>query len=138
MTPVRGTGHSGSFHNLVRAFSIHTLRSPPRILLPPFAEKTNTNKREDEGMNKQDLITEVAKFTCTKAEAGKALDALLAAIKKSLKKGESVTLVGFGTFSVTKRSARKGRNPQTGAPIKIAAKKVPKFTAGKALKDAVK
>jgi nucleoid DNA-binding protein len=89
-------------------------------------------------MNKQDLVTEVAKFTCTKAEAGKALDAVLAAIKKSLKKGESVTLVGFGTFSVTKRAARKGRNPQTGAPIKIAAKKVPKFTAGKALKDAVK
>jgi DNA-binding protein HU-beta len=93
---------------------------------------------EDEGMNKQDLVTEVAKFTCTKVEAGKALDAVLAAIKKSLKKGESVTLVGFGTFSVTKRAARKGRNPQTGEPIKIAAKKVPKFTAGKALKDAVK
>jgi DNA-binding protein HU-beta len=89
-------------------------------------------------MNKQDLVTEVAKFTCTKVEAGKALDAVLAAIKKSLKKGESVTLVGFGTFSVTKRAARKGRNPQTGEPIKIAAKKVPKFTAGKALKDAVK
>lgn len=89
-------------------------------------------------MNKQDLITEVAKVTCTKAEAGKALDAVLAAIKKWMKKGESVTLVGFGTFSVTKRSARKGRNPRTGAPIKIAAKKVPKFTAGKALKDAVK
>ena len=89
-------------------------------------------------MNKQDLINEVAKFTCTKAEAGQALDAVLAAIKKSLKKGESVTLVGFGTFSVTKRAARKGRNPQTGEPIKIAAKKVPKFTAGKGLKDAVK
>jgi DNA-binding protein HU-beta len=89
-------------------------------------------------MNKQDLVTEVAKFTCTKVEAGKALDAVLAAIKKSLKKGESVTLVGFGTFSVTKRAARKGRNPQTGEPIKIAAKKVPKFTAGKALKDGVK
>jgi nucleoid DNA-binding protein len=89
-------------------------------------------------MNKQDLVTEVAKATCSKAEAEKALDAVLGAIKKSLKKGESVTLVGFGTFSVTKRAARKGRNPQTGATIKIAAKKVPKFTAGKALKDAVK
>ena len=89
-------------------------------------------------MNKQDLIVEVAKTTCTKAEAVKALDAILKAIQKSLKKGESVTLVGFGTFSVSKRAARKGRNPQTGAPIKIAAKKVPKFTAGKALKDAVK
>jgi nucleoid DNA-binding protein len=89
-------------------------------------------------MNKVELINEVAKATCSKAEAGKALDAVLAAIKKSLKKGESVTLVGFGTFSVAKRSARKGRNPQTGEPLKIAAKKVPKFTAGKALKDAVK
>ncbi len=89
-------------------------------------------------MNKQDLIAEVAKTTCTKAEAVKALDAVLGAIKKALKKGDKVTLVGFGTFSVAKRTARKGRNPQTGAPIKIAAKKVPKFTAGKALKTAVK
>ena len=62
----------------------------------------------------------------------------LAAIKKALKKGESVTLVGFGTFSVSKRKARKGRNPQTGEAIKIAAKKVPVFKAGKGLKDAVK
>ena len=89
-------------------------------------------------MNKGDLINEVAKVTCGKACAVGAVDSFLGAVKKSLKKGESVTLVGFGTFSVTKRAARKGRNPQTGAPIKIAAKKVPKFTAGKALKDAVK
>jgi nucleoid DNA-binding protein len=79
-------------------------------------------------MNKQDLITEVAKVTCTKVEAGKALDAVIWAIKESLSKGKSVTLVGFGTFSVTKRAARKGRNPQTGAPIKISAKKVCKFS----------
>ena len=89
-------------------------------------------------MNKEDLIDAVAKSTCTKAEAARAVDAVLGAIKKSLKKGESVTLVGFGTFKVAKRSARAGRNPQTGAPLKIAAKKVPKFIAGKALKDAVK
>jgi DNA-binding protein HU-beta len=89
-------------------------------------------------MNKGDLINVVAKSTCTKAEAAKAVNAFLGAIKKSLKKGESVTLVGFGTFSVSKRSTRKGRNPQTGKEIKIAAKKVPKFTAGKALKDIVK
>ena len=89
-------------------------------------------------MNKGDIIDAVAKTTCSKAEAGKAVDAFLLAIKKALKKGEKVTLVGFGTFSVAKRSARTGRNPQTGKPIKIAAKKVPKFTAGKALKDAVK
>jgi nucleoid DNA-binding protein len=62
----------------------------------------------------------------------------LAAIQKALKKGDTVTLVGFGTFRVSKRKARKGRNPQTGAVIKIAAKKVPVFKAGKGLKDAVK
>jgi len=89
-------------------------------------------------MNKGDLINEVAKATCTKAEAVKAVDAVFNAVKKSLKKGDKVTLVGFGTFSVAKRAARKGRNPQTGKEIKIKAKKVPKFTAGKGLKDAVK
>jgi nucleoid DNA-binding protein len=90
------------------------------------------------GMNKRELINMVAKSTCTTAEAAKVVDAVLEAIKKSLKKGDKVTLVGFGTFSVAKRSARTGRNPQTGKAIKIAAKKVPKFTAGKALKDFVK
>jgi nucleoid DNA-binding protein len=89
-------------------------------------------------MNKAQLIDEVAKVTCSKKEAALALDATLAAIQKSLKKGDSVTLVGFGTFAISKRKARKGRNPQTGAVIKIAAKKVPVFKAGKALKDAVK
>jgi DNA-binding protein HU-beta len=89
-------------------------------------------------MNKGDLINEVAKATCSKVCAVKGVDGFLGAVKKALKKGETVTLVGFGTFKVAKRSARTGRNPQTGKPIKIAAKKVPKFTAGKALKDAVK
>ncbi|MGA3208071.1 MAG: HU family DNA-binding protein [Syntrophales bacterium] len=89
-------------------------------------------------MNKEDVISEVTKTTCSKAEAGKAVNAFLEAVKKALKKGDKVTLVGFGTFSVVKRSARMGRNPRTGKPLKIAAKKVPKFTAGKALKDAVK
>jgi DNA-binding protein HU-beta len=88
-------------------------------------------------MNKEDLINEVAKTTCSKAEAGKAVNAVLDSVKKALKKGDKVTLVGFGTFSVAKRAARTGRNPQTGKAIKIAAKKVPKFTAGKKLKDAV-
>lgn len=89
-------------------------------------------------MNKEELILEIAKVTCAKTEAGKALDAVMEAVKKALKKGDRVTLAGFGTFSVAKRSARNGRNPQTGALIKIAARKVPKFTAGKALKDYVK
>lgn len=89
-------------------------------------------------MNKEDLILEIAKETCTKAEAGKALDAVIKAIKKALKKGDKVTLSGFGTFSVAKRASRNGRNPHTGELMKIAARKVPKFTAGKALKDYVK
>jgi len=89
-------------------------------------------------MNKTELIDEVAKVTCSKKEAGLAVDATLAAITKSLKKGGTVTLVGFGTFGVAKRKARTGRNPQTGAVLKIAAKKVPVFKAGKGLKDAVK
>jgi DNA-binding protein HU-beta len=89
-------------------------------------------------MNKAQLIDEVAKVTCSKKEAGLALDAALAAIKKALKKGDDVTLVGFGTFGVKKRKARVGRNPQTGKALKIAAKKVPVFKAGQALKDAVK
>lgn len=89
-------------------------------------------------MNKAQLIDEVAKVTCTKKEAELALDATFVAIQKALKKGATVTLVGFGTFRVSKRKARTGRNPQTGAAIKIAAKKVPVFKAGKGLKDAVK
>jgi nucleoid DNA-binding protein len=89
-------------------------------------------------MNKAQLIDEVAKVTCSKKEAELALGAILAAIQKALKKGDAVTLVGFGTFEVSKRKARKGRNPQTGEAIKIAAKKVPIFRAGKGLKDAVK
>jgi DNA-binding protein HU-beta len=89
-------------------------------------------------MNKSQLVDEVAKVTCSKKEAASAVDATMAAIKKALKKGDAVTLVGFGTFDVKKRKARMGRNPQTGKSIKIAAKKVPVFKAGKGLKDAVK
>ena len=83
-------------------------------------------------------VNEVAKVTCSKSCAVQAIDTFLGTVKKALKKGNKVTLIGFGTFSVAKRSARKGRNPQTGEALKIAAKKVPKFTAGKALKVAVK
>ncbi len=89
-------------------------------------------------MNRGQLIDEVAKVTCTKKEAELAVGAVFAAIKKALKKGDSFTLVGFGTFGVSKRKARKGRNPQTGEVIKIAAKKVPVFKVGKGLKDAIK
>ena len=90
-------------------------------------------------MNKAELIDTVAKQAdISKAAAGRALDAVLAGIRTSLKKGGKVTLVGFGTFSVSKRAARMGRNPRSGAEIKIKAAKVPKFKPGKALKDAVK
>ena len=89
-------------------------------------------------MNKAELIEAVAKVTCTKVEAAAAVNGVIDGIAKSLKKGESVTLVGFGTFSVKKRKARIGRNPQTGKEIKIAAKKVPAFKPGKELKEMVR
>jgi DNA-binding protein HU-beta len=90
-------------------------------------------------MNKAQLIDAIAKESkLNKTESGKALDAFVNAISKSLKKGDRVALVGFGSFSVAKRAARTGRNPQTGKPIKIAAKKVAKFKAGAELAKAVK
>lgn len=89
-------------------------------------------------MNKGDLVNQVAKVVSTKKEAQAAVDCVLTSITKALKKKDSVTLVGFGTFKVDKRKARKGRNPQTGEEIKIKARKVPKFVPGKALKEAIK
>ena len=89
-------------------------------------------------MNKSELIEAIAKSAdISKASAENALDGAVNAIKAALKKGSSVTLVGFGTFKVGKRAARTGRNPRTGEAIKIKAAHVPKFSAGKALKDAV-
>jgi DNA-binding protein HU-beta len=89
-------------------------------------------------VNKSELIDQIAKSAdISKAAAGRALEATVTAIKTSMKKGGMVTLVGFGTFYVGKRGARNGRNPRTGDTIKIKAAQVPKFRAGKALKDAV-
>jgi len=89
-------------------------------------------------VNKIEIIDHVARSAdISKAAAGRAIEATVAAIKTTLKKGGMVTLVGFGTFYVGKRAARSGRNPRTGEAIKIKAAKVPKFRAGKALKDAV-
>ncbi len=83
-------------------------------------------------MNKAELIEQIAKDACiTKKQANEALEAFTGAVVSTLKKGDTVTLVGFGTFSVSSRAARNGRNPQTGATIKIKARKVPKFKAGK-------
>ena len=90
-------------------------------------------------MNKSDLVDAVAsKADMSKAEAGRAVDAVLGSVGGALGNGDSVSLVGFGTFSVRHRAARMGRNPQTGATMQIAASKVPGFKAGKALKDKVK
>jgi len=89
-------------------------------------------------MNKADLVNEVAKIVKTKKDAHTAVEVVLSSITEALEKGEAVSLVGFGTFKVTERKARKGRNPQTGEEIYIASSKVPKFVAGKALKEAVK
>ena len=88
-------------------------------------------------MNKSELIDAIAESAdLSKAAAGRALDATVEAITGALKSDDSVSLVGFGTFSVKDRAARTGRNPQTGAPIEISAAKIPSFKAGKALKDA--
>ncbi|KXS39110.1 MAG: DNA-binding protein HU-beta [Halomonadaceae bacterium T82-2] len=89
-------------------------------------------------MNKSELIEAIAASAdIPKAAAGRALDAMIDTVTDSLKKGDSVALVGFGTFTVKERAARTGRNPQTGQPIEINAAKVPSFKAGKALKDSV-
>ena len=89
-------------------------------------------------VNKSELIEHIAKHAdISKAAAARALEATVGAVKTTLKKGGTVSLVGFGTFAVTKRAARTGRNPRTGAAIKIKSAKVPKFRPGKALKEAL-
>lgn len=88
-------------------------------------------------MNKADLVNEVAKITNTKKEAQAAVDFIFSTITTALKKKDTITLAGFGTFKVGNRKARTGRNPQTGETIKIKAKNIPKFVAAKALKDGV-
>jgi DNA-binding protein HU-beta len=90
-------------------------------------------------VNKSELVEHIAKSAdISKAAAARALEATMGAVRTTLKKGGTVSLVGFGSFSVTKRAARTGRNPRTGAAIKIKAAKIPRFRPGKALKDAIK
>ncbi len=90
-------------------------------------------------MNKQELIAKIAKDTgSSKAGAAAAVDSLIDSITRSLKKGDTITFVGFGTFKTSQRKARTARNPQTGAPIKIPKRRVVRFTAGKSLKEAVR
>jgi len=88
-------------------------------------------------MNKEDLVKEVAKVVNTKKEAQAAVDCVFSTTTSALKKNDTVTMIGFGTFKVAQRNARKERNPQTGKEITIKAKKVARFVPGKALKDAV-
>jgi DNA-binding protein HU-beta len=114
-----------------------------RSQLPPsdlLLRRHSFKYRFDKGtpVNKSELIDAIAKHAdISKAAAGRALDATVNSIRGSLKKGDIVTLVGFGSFYVGKRTARQGRNPRTGAAIKIKAARVPKFRAGKALKESV-
>jgi nucleoid DNA-binding protein len=90
-------------------------------------------------MNKQDLIAKIVKDTgITKTAAAGAIDSVLDGIRRALKKGDTVSFVGFGTFKTSQRKARTARNPQTGAAIKIPKRRVVRFTVGKALKDAIK
>ena len=89
-------------------------------------------------MNKGDLIKEVAQIVATKKQAQEVVDGIFSAITNALKRDEAVQIAGFGSFKTAKRDARTGRNPQTGAKIQIAARTVPKFVPGKALKEAVK
>ena len=89
-------------------------------------------------MNKMDLVNEVASLLGTQKRAKEVVDCMLGSITEALAKNDAVQISGFGSFKVSERKARTGRNPQTGAPIQIPAGKVPKFTAGKALKEAVK
>ncbi|HVN34840.1 MAG TPA: HU family DNA-binding protein [Casimicrobiaceae bacterium] len=115
---------------LRRLYKVHPAsdRGPP----------TRVHRKRRTAVNKSDLIDAIARHAdISKAAAERALDATLNTVKGALKKGEIVTLVGFGSFFVGRRTARQGRNPRTGATIKIRAAKVPKFRPGKALKDAV-
>jgi DNA-binding protein HU-beta len=110
----------------------------PHAAESPTQTPCETPLREGTFVNKSELIEHIAKQAdISKAAATRALEAVIGGVKTTLKKNNSVSLVGFGTFSVSKRAARAGRNPRTGATIKIKAAKVPKFRPGKALKDAV-
>ena len=103
-----------------------------------FRKNINLKKKGDVVVNKNDVVTAIAdQAGISKAKAMEALDAFVDTVTKALKKKQEVRLVGFGTFAVSKRKATTGRNPRTGAPIKIPASNQPKFKAGKALKDAI-
>jgi DNA-binding protein HU-beta len=137
-TGIQGNSKSGpGAPNFIEVWSIKDLTSFEfELKYKGFGElPTRRGGRE---LNKADLVAEVAKVLDTKKMAEDAVSCVFETITKALKKGQTMTLVGFGTFRVGRRKARMGRNPQTGAEIKIPAKKIPKFSPGKALKSAVK
>jgi len=119
------------------------LRGPPAmqdvaVFLVPDQSRGQQTVQGSFSMNKTDLINAIAeKAELTKADAGRAIEAFFETVQKALKKGDDVSVVGFGTFTVRKRAARTGRNPRTNETIKIKASKVPAFKAGKTLKDAL-
>lgn len=138
--------HDRRFAHAFEANCILTLRKRERYKVRPRAWRGVARataailnlEHEVRFVNKAELIDAIAKHAdISKAAAGRALDATVNSIKASLKKGDIVTLVGFGSFYVGKRTARAGRNPRTGATINIEAAKVPKFRAGKELKDSL-
>ncbi len=141
-----GAGFSAGYQQNVNVFNIFgpNARKPltvaaPRIHLLKSSLNQPTQNIYTMGLNKAELIENIAaEAKISKADAKRALDAFVSSTTKALKKGERVALVGFGTFSISKRAARKGRNPQTGKEIKIAAKKVVKFKAGADLSNKVK
>jgi DNA-binding protein HU-beta len=112
--------------------------SPPRSVKAASSNNRQRIPRGGSFVNKSELIEHIARQAdISKAAATRALEAVIGGVKTTLKKGGSVSIVGFGTFAVTKRAARVGRNPRTNEPIKIKSAKVPKFRPGKGLKDAV-
>jgi DNA-binding protein HU-beta len=124
--------------NPSRAFLVDLFCSWAKVLDQEKGAYTKISQKGARGMNKGDLVNEVAKVLNTKKDAQAAVDCVFSAITKALGKGEAVSVPGFGTFKVAARGARKGRNPQTGEEISIKATKVPRFVAGKGLKDVVK
>jgi DNA-binding protein HU-beta len=141
-----GAGYRAGYQqnpNVFNIFDANGLKAltvkAPRIHLLKSSLNQPTQTIINMGLNKAELIENIAaEAKISKADAKRALDAFVNSTTKALKKGERVALVGFGTFSITKRAARKGRNPQTGKEIKIAAKKVVKFKAGADLSNKVK
>jgi len=110
----------------------------PRAYGPWGRDRISEGKEVKRGMTKKDLVDKVAAGAAIKkTQAEKAIDVFVAAVKESLKKGDRVTVTGFGTFSVVERKARTGRNPRTGKEIKIQAKKAPKFSPASAMKDSL-